>query len=206
MSLFLPNIPQPGDNLDFSQGQLLSNNQGLDTVFGIDHYKFSDATANKGFHNQVTTVAFAGGGDPITPAATCRLYARQLTAPVGLLQFSRGPSNAVPTPVTSLHSPAAPLTILPSTTTNIVDFAGLTTVYAKLFAYNANSASIQTMEYDVFFTSTAANTFTFVQVIANSTSLNLAPTNSGTILQLRNNSGSTTYSNIFWTLEFVRIQ
>lgn len=54
MSLFIPTIPQAGDNLDFSQGQLLSNNSGLDTVFGNDHYKFSDATTNKGLHKQVT--------------------------------------------------------------------------------------------------------------------------------------------------------
>jgi len=54
MSLFLPNIPQPNQNLDFSQGQLLSNNSGLDTVFSVDHTLFSDSTANKGFHKKVT--------------------------------------------------------------------------------------------------------------------------------------------------------
>lgn len=62
MSLFLPNIPQPNDNLDFSQGQLLTNNQGLDTVFGVDHTLFSDATSDKGFHRKVTFPVVAAPG------------------------------------------------------------------------------------------------------------------------------------------------
>src|SRR5260221_3282050 len=107
MTLFLPNIPQPNDNLDFSQGQLLSNNQGLDTVFGIDHYPFSDASGNKGFHNTVTQPAYQnpiGTPSPTPPGTVAepKLYAFQQTVPLGVLQYSRGPNNMAPTPVTSL--------------------------------------------------------------------------------------------------------
>ena len=52
MGLFNPNIPQPADKLSVSQGQLLSNNQGLNTVFGINHFTFSTAV-NAGKHTFV---------------------------------------------------------------------------------------------------------------------------------------------------------
>jgi hypothetical protein len=82
MSLFIASIPQPSDNLDFSQGQLLSNNQGLDTVFGIEHYKFSDATTNKGFHNTVTQPLIVGAAHPTTTTNPI-IYAMQDSANLG---------------------------------------------------------------------------------------------------------------------------
>jgi hypothetical protein len=105
MSLFLPNIPQSSDNLDFSQGQLLSNNQGLDTVFGIDHTLFSDSTANKGKHKKSTY--FAQAASPGTSASESAIYSKtagtgtneiyiqkESTAPAGsdiqLTLFSKG--------------------------------------------------------------------------------------------------------------------
>ncbi len=51
---FLSNIPQANHNLDFSQGQLLSNNAALDTIFSADHTIFSGSGPNRGFHNKVT--------------------------------------------------------------------------------------------------------------------------------------------------------
>jgi hypothetical protein len=45
-----PNIPQPSDNLSDSQNDLLNNFQTLDTSFAVNHYQFSNATANNGKH------------------------------------------------------------------------------------------------------------------------------------------------------------
>lgn len=53
MSSYNPNVPQPGDFLSISQGNLLTNFQALDNSFAIDHSGFS-ATANNGQHKQVT--------------------------------------------------------------------------------------------------------------------------------------------------------
>lgn len=52
--VFKPNIPQANDILSDSQGDLLGNFQQLDTSFGIDHFPFSDQTADNGFHKKVT--------------------------------------------------------------------------------------------------------------------------------------------------------
>lgn len=207
MSLFLPNIPQPNDALDFSQSQLLSNNQGLDTVFGVDHYKFSDATANKGFHNQVTTPEFTlapptpSPVPPITGASPI-FYALKPTTPIGVLQYSRGPTNAIPTPVTDLQSPATPITLAPNTTTNVVDFTGISTVALATLYISVVVNSAQFIEI-IDLTWTPAKVFSFSPT--NSGSL-VTASGSGNILQIKNFSGVLTASNLFWTLDFHRIQ
>ncbi len=47
---FNPNIPQPTDDLSDSQGQILTNFSSCNTSFGVNHYAFSDVTANNGKH------------------------------------------------------------------------------------------------------------------------------------------------------------
>lgn len=52
---FNPNIPQPGDNISNSQGQILTNFSQLNSIFSNDHYTWNDATAaNRGYHKQIT--------------------------------------------------------------------------------------------------------------------------------------------------------
>lgn len=49
-----PNIPQTGDNLSKSQGQILGNFTALNTIFNFDHYAWNDSTtANQGLHRKV---------------------------------------------------------------------------------------------------------------------------------------------------------
>jgi hypothetical protein len=55
MTNYNPDIPQTGDNLSTSQGQILNNFTMLNTVFGVDHYPFNFATTGQqGMHEQVT--------------------------------------------------------------------------------------------------------------------------------------------------------
>lgn len=49
---YQPGIPNPGDFLSTSQGQLKNNFTALNTLFGIDHTPFATA-ANGGYHKQV---------------------------------------------------------------------------------------------------------------------------------------------------------
>lgn len=192
MSLFIPTIPQPGDNLDFSQGQLLSNNSGLDTVFGVDHYKFSDATVNKGFHNQVTTPVRS---HPVTGPNPV-FYGAQDSANLGVLQYSSGPNNAVPTPLTMLQSPSTPISLAPNGTTNIIDFTGLTRAFGVISASDTTGTNVGSMWYIVWtgavIYKTAIISGTFQAI------------NSGNILQLKNISPSITYNNIYWTFQLLR--
>ena len=69
-----PNIPNPGDLLSDSQSQLKNNFQALDNVFAVDHFEFSDSTANKGFHKQVRMINQATVG-PALGTANGALFA-----------------------------------------------------------------------------------------------------------------------------------
>lgn len=62
-----PNIPNPTDLLSNSQGQIKTNFQQLDTVFGKNHYEFSNSSGPAGKHKfvemPITTVPATLGGE-----------------------------------------------------------------------------------------------------------------------------------------------
>lgn len=197
MSLFLPNIPQPNDNLDFSQGQLLSNNQGLDTVFGVDHYKFSDATVNKGFHSYIHTPQQAA--HPTTTATVPQMYAMQDSANVGVLDYSRGwtisaAAPAVPTPITCLQSKATATVVPANTPVTVLDFTGLTLAIATLYVYDT---VIGMSAAEVRWSGAVLTIDIYV------TQVGIVPQVTGSILQINTGTG---LNNLYWTLRFHRMQ
>jgi hypothetical protein len=199
--VFSPNIPTASQKLSASQPLLLANNQQLDTSFGIDHYKFSDGTANNGFHNKVETPEYSTATDPVTTANPI-FYALEDTVNLGLLQFSRGPNNAARTPVTSLHSTITPITVGTSSSINILDFTGISIAMCTLYCfYVVNGPSYTNGEFliDYRFNGTAK---TQVTVITGSSIVAF----SGNILRITNNNPLTTFSDMFWTLKFHRLQ
>lgn len=198
MSVFNPNIPQPTDDLSVSQGQILQNFQKSNSSFGIDHYTFSDATINNGFHNQVTTPLIIGGVHPTTVSSPI-LYAMQDTANVGVIQYSRGPNNAVPTPLTHLQSPVTGLVLATNGTTNVLDFTGLTKGFCTLYA--ADTPGISNYFYDLIYWS--GTQFAISVLASNSIIQRIKAQASGNILQIIN-TGSP-LSNIYWTLVMDRI-
>jgi len=54
MTTYLPNKPQPNDNLDISQGDIQGNFEAANNIFAINHYPFSDGSPAKGKHKFVT--------------------------------------------------------------------------------------------------------------------------------------------------------
>lgn len=201
--VYTRNQPVATDTLDVSQPILLSNTNGADDSFGVDHYLFSDLTANNGFHNTVTTPAIIGGVDPTTTAILDKFYALQRTVPLGLLQYSRGYDSAnsvsaVPTPVTNIYSPATPLTIAPAATIPILDFAGLSIAMATLYSYDSILGFIQTA--DIFWNGVA---FSVIQSSTNLFQISAA----GSVLLLKNSDiFPVTYNNVYWSLILHRVQ
>lgn len=51
---YQPLIPLPSDLLSKSQGDIKNNFTAANTVMGVNHYPFDDATSNKGLHKWVT--------------------------------------------------------------------------------------------------------------------------------------------------------
>lgn len=211
--VFKNNIPQPTDNLaKQSQQDLLGNMSQLDTSFVVDHYAFSNLTAANGKHNKVTTpgyVTIPPSVPVVQPTTTTDpiFYGFEpldaggvATTNLGLLQYSRGPNNAVTTPVTSLHSTAAPIVLASggAATTNVFNFTGLTLAIASLYAINTTGLSPTRSFSDVFWDGT--NLF-----LLNNVGNILAIQISGTILQLRNASTVNAMNGVFWTLKLHRV-
>lgn len=199
---FNPNIPAPNDLLSVSQGQILANFTSSDNSFGVDHYKFSNLTSSNGFHNKVTTPVFvdtpATGLPPVTTTNPI-FYGFQDSANLGVLQYSRGPGDAVPTPVTFKQSPSTPLTIAASGgTINVLNFTGLTQAYAMAYATDSKTVSGDPVfaMYFVSWTGTILTAFNLAGLV-------LQFEASGSFLNLKNNA-SIALNNVYWTLQFLR--
>lgn len=218
---FQPSIPQPTDFLSDSQNDLLQNNLQLDVSFGIDHYTFSDGTADNGKHNYVTTpkavnVPPTVTGHPDITATQLRFYAMQDTVELGLLQYSRGwdtlnATSAVPSPLTRLHSTATALTMPAGPATiNLMDFTNVKTL-AFLDVYVTNfegGGSFVEMGYHVTWrgSNTAPSSFRISQLF-NSSLPNIVIGASGNILQIqKTGAGAVALNQLYWTMSFLRIQ
>jgi|SRR5665213_1876822 len=191
--------PIPSDKLSISAPQISNNFAQLNTSFSVDHYPYANPVATNGFHNQVTTPTkgTTSASDPTTTTNPI-FFANQYTTPLGVLQFSRGPSNSVSTPVTSLMSTSAAFSMAPSATVNVLDFTGINIAMCELFFMNAN-ATFAAAQFNIFWTGAVLNVRS-----VDRTGLIIAQA-SGNILQLSNTSPSITYSNVYWTLKLQRI-
>ena len=206
---FTLNIPGAGDTLVASQQPIQNNFNSSDTTFGLEHYAFSDTSANNGLHNTVTTPIINNGPPPVHPTTTANpiFYCMQDSANVGLLQYSRGPNDAAPTPVTNINSGSTPIILASSASTLILDFAGLFQAIGTLYVmnYDPASASSNTLTVIEFMWNGNVPTFKFITrfptgfipftpTVASTTKLRVVNTTIPAI----------TLSNVFWTLKFQR--
>lgn len=198
------NIPQPGDILSDSQNDLLNNFAQLNTSFGIDHYPFTDNSVNLGEHNQVTQPQIIGAAHPATAAGQCKLYNMNDLAAIGSLQYSRGPSNAVPSPLTYLQSPAGAISLNLNDTTNVIDLNGIGVFCSGFIIANwikQSDATVQEITTTYFQYNQSGN----VTFLTNTSSVTASFQTSGnTLIQIKNTSGFSGF--IRWTLQFYRIQ
>lgn len=198
---FQADIPKSTDRFDLSTNDLLNNNIALNNVFAVDHYALIDKTVNNGKHNTITTPLIVGSKHPNTQAGENKIYAMQDSANLGVLHYSRGEENALPTPLTCIQSPSTPQTIAGGGTLNIFDFTGIKRALCTLYIGNFIGANTSgefiirrfkdTLDGDriPFFTSPSVFTIPF----------------DANILIIRNNTVSA-MNNVYWTLQFLRIQ
>jgi hypothetical protein len=194
--MYQPGIPTGLVNLDVDYQNIQDNFQQLDTTFAVDHYAYSDPSSSNGFHNKVTTPGFSTGSAPVTGLFPV-FYGFQQYSAIGLIQYSRGINNALPTPLTTLNG--GPISLATTATTNIIDFAGMTRVMCILSAFNDTNTS--TKNPVNAFIAFSQNTFN----VTTGTAGNLAAASSGTILQLKNNTPGTLGA-VYWNLQFLRIE
>lgn len=190
-------IPRPTDLLSTSQSDIQNNFLQANTSFGIDHYTFDSLPANNGKHNLVTTPLIVGSAHPATSVNEPKMYAMQDSAPLGVLNYSRGGNNAPPTPLTSLHSPTAPITLANNSVTNVLDASGLTLVFALLTAISTSTTGTS-LAYILIWNGTSWRQID----LGSSSGLSLAT--SVNTIQIKNTSGGS-LNDIFWTLDLFRI-
>lgn len=189
------NIPQASDLLSDSQGDLLLNFQTLDNSFGVDHYAFSNLTADNGKHNTVTTPIVTGNVHPTTAADEPKFYNQKISANFESIQYSRGGSDAVPTPVTRINSPATPVVLISTGTTPMIDLSGVPLAIFRVIAVDTISGVIN--QSIIIF---QAGSY----IIPLQPAFSLDIFNAGTVLQLVNLSANV--MNVYWHLEFYRLQ
>ena len=74
-----PDIPQPGDNLSDSQGEMLNNFTQLNNIFDSDHFTWNNSTvANRGLHRQITFPAVLSA-DPTPTGAKSVIYSKAIS-------------------------------------------------------------------------------------------------------------------------------
>lgn len=218
MAAFLPNIPQAGDFLDTtSQPQLLSNNQALDARFGVDHYKYSNATGQSGKHNRVTTPVFVDspptGLPPVTIQTEPQFYGFQQTVPFGVMQYSRGwqvaqGATAAPSPLTYVQSPSTGVSLGPQNTMYVMDFTGLTRAIATIyFADFATLGTVLNQGFEVIFWN--GTTFdTQFWLFTKALILIRDPVLTNRLLLKNNNTvdSGVTLTSVFFTMQMLRMQ
>lgn len=70
-----PNIPNPGDNISVSQGQIKINFGQLNSIFATDHYAFNDATvSSRGFHKKIVFPAIPTAPTVVPNSISSALY------------------------------------------------------------------------------------------------------------------------------------
>lgn len=199
---FKPNIPQPNDVLSDSQGDLLTNNQDLNTSFSVDHYAFDDVTANNGKHNQLTTPIISGGTQPTTASDEPKFFAFQPTTTVAspsvlrpsVLQYSRAGSDAIASPLTTIQSTVAAIP-LSTVATDILDFSGMSPAYGQVSIMATGGQMALWM-------------FTWTGAVLRV--LNLGSSGVSSSLQLNVSSNKLTLTSlvsfsVYYTIEFTRI-
>lgn len=196
------NQPVASDNFSVSQPILLANTNAADDSFGIEHYKFSNATSSNGLHNTVTTPTIVGAAHPTTTTYPI-FYGMVDSANAGLLQYTRGVSNAVPFPLTPIQSTAGGI-VLSTTPINIFDFTPLTSaMFVLSFTGTVTSSGVRTTGSIVgsyLFTGPSTYQFAF-DLSTNFAQFTVSSTTS--ILKLA--SRFLSQDNVFWTLQFLRL-
>lgn len=204
MPAYQPNIPSGTVNLDVDYTNVLGNFQQLNIVYGTDHYPFDNATPNQGFHNKVTTPAFVASPPTGLPPPTTTnpiFYAFQQYPALGVLQYSRGPSSAVPTALTKLYSAATPIMLAPAATTNVIAFTGMSFAFCILTATDTVQTNVSKLISYIIWNGSAI-------FINNLTTSQLNPIAAADILQLKNSTilPPMALNNVYWNLEIIRVQ
>lgn len=189
---YTPDIPQSGESLGSTRDRIRTNFEQQSTVFGNNHYTYNDLEEGK--HQKVQTPAQVA--DVASAALEPVLYARAADN-AGVLQFSRGPSNAAPTPITALQSAGA-VPCANNASIPVLDFTGLPLCMAMIYAFDSLGSGRKALAYvwwDGAVLRSEQLTSAVFSIRVDVAGANLSLTNNGTGVAM----------SIYWTLDFKRL-
>lgn len=209
MAVYQPGIPTGTVNLDSDYLNIQGNFMQANIVYGTDHYPFDNNTPNQGFHNTVTTPPVVNnppdGLPPATAAGILKLYAYQQYGAIGPIHYSRGQSNAVPTPLTKIYG--GPSNVVFGTPFPIMDFTGialaifnLTMISSSGIGYGPTTNRVLTAMWNG-----TAFSFPYQPPTSGAGAVFLFPSAAASVLNINNASATVTTPNVYWVLDFVRI-
>lgn len=192
--VYNPNIPQPNDFQDVSQGDILGNFMQLDTTLGIDHYPPSNLTSDNGKHKQVTAVPQTS--HPSTALGETKIYSYKedpSTTNLGPIVYVRGESNAVQTPLTSIQSTSG--FTATNTPFTLLDFTAIGYSSYQVICSNGNASA-----WGYFIGFWTGATHVVKQINASGFSC------SGSVNNLQITKSSAALETVYWSLNFYTIR
>lgn len=189
---YTPVIPQSGESLGSTRDRIRTNFEQISSVFGNNHYTFD--ALGEGKHQKVQTP------DQVSDVASAAnepvLYAKA-SSNAGVLQYSRGPSNAAPTPITSLQSVGA-IPCANNASIPVLDFAGLPLCMAMIYAFDNLNSTRKALAF-VWWDGAVLSR----EQLTSSTSSIRVDVASPNLSLFNNNTASA--MSIYWTLDFKRL-
>lgn len=188
---YTPVIPVSGETLGGTRDRIRTNFELIQSTFSENHVPIG--ALNGGNHTVIRSVNQSTV--PTTPVDEPALYATNDGNSLGVLHYSRGGSDAVPTPLTGLHSPSTPIVLANNATTNMVDFTGITVAAFQVNAVNLSGILPS-------YTGTLWWNGAVVAPVFPQGGFTLAL--AGNVLQLQNISGGA-YNDVYWTINLLRV-
>jgi len=148
------NIPNPGDLLSVSQGDIKNNFLQANTSFGINHYPFDDGTANNGKHKKVSLPVTS---DPANVLGEGIAYSKAIGIGTDAQLFWRFSSGAInPLQITNnVNNPASNNGAIPLMGGLILQYGTATTSAAATtvnFTNTFQAGGVATPPYGIFLT------------------------------------------------------
>lgn len=186
-------IPVSGDSLGGTRDRIRTNFQQIDTVMAVNHVAFN--SSGEGKHKFVQTPdqtadVASGVNEPV-------LYATSITGTnLGVLQYSRGGSSAVPTPITCLQSSSAALNLAGSSSLSVFDYVNISRSMGTFMYMGKKGADVTGSAYVIW-----TGTTLIVQTITSTAGVTI--TALGSVLRISNNN-ATPMTGLYWTLDLKR--
>ena len=192
MAIYKTTIPLADDDQSISQADIQQNFEKANSDFEFDHVAFTNTGSNVGMHNSITTPAQAV--DPTTVAEIPKFYSKSVITAPGtpqVLQFSRGESDATPTPLTNIYGN---LTTITSTPVTLIDLSGITSC---VFEITVDNGSTVLQKNTILYYGTAIESQKCAGLITSFTY-----TLSGNIIQITDTASQL----VSYTINFLRLE